>query len=321
MKKTTTLLLQLLIGASIFAQIPTNGLISSYSFNQGNANDETSTNNGTVYGASLSKDRFGNNNKAYSFDGVDDYIDFGDSTAFQMGMNDFSFSFWMYYDSAQFSLVFGKRGNNNNYEQYCVLIGDINSVPNPSTSLTGLMRTGGQNRGLYKGDLSGDWHHITMVHDYDSITSLYVDGVFSGSNPTVFTTGLDVVGAPLVAGYFDFGSGLFFNGKIDDIFIYNRVLSQNEITSLFEDANPTLPNSIVESSSKNLFSVYPNPVTSKLTIVSNQEITYSIQDIKGMMIVQNQVAKGSVFISTESLAPGIYIIRTTEGKTAKFIKE
>lgn len=46
----------------------------------GNANDESgSGNNGTVNGASLTQDRFGINNKAYQFDGVNDYISIADN--------------------------------------------------------------------------------------------------------------------------------------------------------------------------------------------------------------------------------------------------
>jgi hypothetical protein len=50
------------------------GLVAYYPFN-GNANDESGNgNNGTVNGATLSADRFGQTGKAYSFDGVDDNI-------------------------------------------------------------------------------------------------------------------------------------------------------------------------------------------------------------------------------------------------------
>ena len=64
--------------ASVMAQVPsyvpTNGLVGWWPFN-GNANDESGNgNNGTVNGATLTADRFGNANSAYSFDGVDDYI-------------------------------------------------------------------------------------------------------------------------------------------------------------------------------------------------------------------------------------------------------
>ena len=53
--------------------IPSNGLVGWWPFN-GNANDESGNgNNGTVNGASLTTDRFGNLSNAYLFDGLDDF--------------------------------------------------------------------------------------------------------------------------------------------------------------------------------------------------------------------------------------------------------
>ena len=50
------------------------GLVAHYPFN-GNANDESGNgNNGIVYGATLTVDRFGNTNKAYDFNGSTTYI-------------------------------------------------------------------------------------------------------------------------------------------------------------------------------------------------------------------------------------------------------
>ena len=52
----------------------TTGLVAYYPFN-GNADDATSNhNNGAVYGATLTQDRFGNPNSAYYFNGTDNYI-------------------------------------------------------------------------------------------------------------------------------------------------------------------------------------------------------------------------------------------------------
>lgn len=71
MKKFFTLLFLLsFIGLSIvFSQIPTSGLVAYYPFN-GNANDLSGNSyNGTVDGATLTLDRFGNANNAYYFDG------------------------------------------------------------------------------------------------------------------------------------------------------------------------------------------------------------------------------------------------------------
>ena len=54
--------------------VPSNGLIGWWPFN-GNANDESGNgNNGSVNGATLSIDRFGNANRAYSFDGITNEI-------------------------------------------------------------------------------------------------------------------------------------------------------------------------------------------------------------------------------------------------------
>ncbi len=67
-------------------------LVAYYPFN-GNANDESgSGNNGTVHGATLTADRFGNAGKAYSFDG-DDYIDCGNSSDFNL--NEHTITCWI----------------------------------------------------------------------------------------------------------------------------------------------------------------------------------------------------------------------------------
>ena len=63
-----------LFGQSVPSYVPTNGLVGWWGFN-GNAQDGSGNgNHGTVNGATLTTDRFGNQNGAYSFDGVDDYI-------------------------------------------------------------------------------------------------------------------------------------------------------------------------------------------------------------------------------------------------------
>ena len=73
MKHLLTLALLLCLGTFASAQIPsyvpTNGLVGWWPFN-GNANDESGNgNDGVVNGATLTEDRFGNVDKAYSFDG------------------------------------------------------------------------------------------------------------------------------------------------------------------------------------------------------------------------------------------------------------
>ena len=71
--KKLILLFSVLFTTMSFAQVPsyvpTSGLVGYWPFN-GNANDESGNgNNGTVNGATLTTDRFGNAGKAYGFDG------------------------------------------------------------------------------------------------------------------------------------------------------------------------------------------------------------------------------------------------------------
>jgi hypothetical protein len=79
MRNILVLSMSLFIGSvnaqTIPSYIPSEDLVAWYPFN-GNANDESGNgNNGTVNGATLTTDKDGNENSAYSFDGNDDIID------------------------------------------------------------------------------------------------------------------------------------------------------------------------------------------------------------------------------------------------------
>ncbi len=66
--------------------VPANGLVGWWPFNE-NANDESGNgNNGTVNGATLTTDRNGNVNSAYSFDGVDDFNEIDVNSYLQNGL-------------------------------------------------------------------------------------------------------------------------------------------------------------------------------------------------------------------------------------------
>ena len=65
------LIIALILTTTISQGQVTNGLVAKYSFNNGSANDEVGNNNGSVSGAILTVDRFGNANKAYKFTNVD----------------------------------------------------------------------------------------------------------------------------------------------------------------------------------------------------------------------------------------------------------
>ena len=79
---------------AVEAVIPTNGLVAYYPFS-GYANDESGNgNHGNVYQATLTADRFGNANRAYSFNGSA-YINVLSSSSFELAGNSISVCVWM----------------------------------------------------------------------------------------------------------------------------------------------------------------------------------------------------------------------------------
>ena len=120
--------------------------------------------------------------------------------------------------------------------------------------------------GIYVGDAGGvystsalndgTWHNIAMTRDASTgIVQLYVDGVLNGS--ATFDTGNKTSQFFLIGALSDVaGDGItrtgdnYFNGKLDEVRIYNQVLSANEIAGLAViPAAPTLTSATAASSS------------------------------------------------------------------------
>ena len=220
-----------------YAQIPTLGLVAHYPFN-GNANDSSgSGNNGTVYGATPTTDRFGNPNKAYSFNGSN-YILVPNSTSLNPS-SQFSISVWVQTTSSHSNAgIVGKwnqsTGINGGAEQYVILANNSGATFAAKTNYQSTINESGiqYNNGL--------WHHYCGVWE-GSTLKFYRDGILTSS--ASLTGSLPGFNQFLEIGRYTNGilSSLFFTGKIDDIRIYNRSLNTTEISSILNEPNPTLP--------------------------------------------------------------------------------
>lgn len=203
----------------------TNGLVAYYPFS-GNAGDSSGNgNHGTVNGATLTTDRFGNNDKAYSFDGVNDYIDFGNLDYISTGTPDeYTVSLWInpfslgnYPTNSMGSLLFGDEISSNN--------GVLMSLHNQFGF------------GIYTVGNSGfcncfptlnQWINYTITQKSTGI-ELYTNGNYLGFLSNSINT---ETSEPTRIGYFYQLQTRAFDGKIDDIRIYNRALSQSEVSYL-----------------------------------------------------------------------------------------
>ncbi len=322
MKKTLLFFSIIGLSAISFGQV-TSGLVAKYSFNNGNANDEVGSNNGTVNGATLTADRFGNANMAYSFNGTNNYIDFGDKPEFQFGANDFSISLWVYYTVAQQGIIINKRGGaTSSYNQYSIMVIGSPYSGGSSNKLWGFFSPSGSGyRATETGDQSGAWHHVVLNQRYSDSSSIYIDGQFIDSDLTAQNGQFNVAGFPLVAGYSSEQNGYFFNGKIDDIQIYNKALTSTEIDDLFNELNPTLASINKITLKQNILFISPNPTSSILNIEVKEQTQISITNVLGD-IVLTQTINGLSKIDVSNLTSGVYFIQDSKsGQANKFIKE
>ena len=218
-----TLFCALPIFSQIPSYIPTNGLVGWWPFN-GNANDESGNgNNGTINGAALTSDRNAVINSAFSFDGIDDYISFNTANL-PYANSDRTISIW-----------FLKQNNNSIWSHTALSYGSA------SQSNAIMISVGNNNLFTVQGwadDIgtnqpsSNSWENLIITLS-SSIGNIYYNG-------NLITT-QNVANWNTIQSVFYIGtrcdlSNSFFFGNIDDIGIWNRALTSQEISTLYNQS-------------------------------------------------------------------------------------
>jgi hypothetical protein len=231
--KKLTFLTAILLATTTFAQIPnyvpTNGLVGWWPFN-GNANDESGNgNNGTVNGATLTSDRNGVTNKAYSFDG-NDWIEILDNS--NLNNSNITINFWINSSSSLFQQIIYKVSlNTAQNEEYSIPINltapnQINFDLKNNSCSPGIGWISFINNNV----ILSNWQNIAFTHD-GIYTKFYLNGNLINSQSANFNIANCPGGKLLFGIAWNLQNG--FNGKLDDIGIWNRALTQQEITNLY----------------------------------------------------------------------------------------
>ena len=214
-------------------------LVAYYPFN-GNANDESGNgNNGTVYGAILTEDRFGNPNSAYYFDGVSDYVLINDSDFLDLSTNG-TIAGWInipddFTPPWQGVGFINKMLHSTGYYSYDIMIGH-------SALFAGGIGDGTNGQYLYTSYNDSEnfydnyWHFIAFSWD-ESQLKLYFDDIVidSVSNPT---SGAQITTWDVNIGRRAYASPTnwqYYKGCIDDIRIFNTTLTDNEVMELYHE--------------------------------------------------------------------------------------
>ena len=236
--KILSIFVCLYIFSNIYSQVSSQGLVAYYPFN-GNANDESGNgNNGSVYGATLTTDRFGNTNSAYHFNGYSDYIKVLDSEILQIE-GPITISAWIRTNgTVEFSGIVEKTQTSEPRSGYQLYL-DSNKKGSIliiyDHTITTQYSYAKSNYSL----ADNQWHHIVAVYDGNTIR-LYADCALHGENG--YSLGMQKNTSPLLIGWDNSSSspGRYFNGDIDDIMIYNRALDSSEILELCNSNNDGL---------------------------------------------------------------------------------
>ncbi|MEK6757968.1 MAG: LamG domain-containing protein [Nanoarchaeota archaeon] len=205
------------------------GLVSWWRM-EGNADDEVGENDGTLIGG-VQFIEDGERGKVASFDGDGDYIFVPDSDSFDMN-NEFSIVVWFYPRYAGGGMDYRVLVSKNLYEydltvsRWCFWFasnGLGGYEGSPWISLDGQLNP------------NVGWYYIVWTVDgsdskiyfYNSTGSLQVKnqakifpGTLSGSNPLA-------IGARSEG-------GSNFNGSIDEVMIFNKALSEDEVKAIYE---------------------------------------------------------------------------------------
>jgi hypothetical protein len=290
--------------AQVPSYVPTNGLVGYWPFN-GNANDVSSNaNNGINNGATLTIDRFGNSNSAYSFNGGVNYINVASNSTLDFSStNKITISLWMYSTITP------------NANEVFVLISKQDSagttqkgfnVANELIATYLLVKNGVSSLQAYSGIAglqlnNGVWHNLVFIYD-NGITKAYKNGVLInegftstiiGSSTQPLRFGKPSWAAPNIAEY---------NGKLDDIGIWNRALTQDEIISLYQ-AEVSCQSLVINSGTLSSFNppvyqstvtIYPNPANDQITIDCGNLANVAGWSIKIVNAIGQEVFTGAM---------------------------
>jgi hypothetical protein len=256
-----------------------NGLVSHFKLDETSGTsviDSAGSNNGTLIGGSptWSSGKIGSG--SLNLNGTNQYVDVPNFNALN-GLNSATISFWVK-PSVTSKPFIGKWGTGRLFE-----------IGSNGTSLSVIWRIGGTAGGGTAFSqitpantlTTGGWNHVVAVYNNPSST-IYVNGnqvaTISGSGGSLNTS----VSDPLRIGWNNIPS--FYSGDIDDVRIYNRAVTSQEVSELYSLSGNSVP---VQS---------PAPISSTNIQTSNTVTTKPA--------VTTQLASSPTMINTQNVSAG-----------------
>src|SRR3989344_755550 len=209
------------------------GLVAHYTFDDGTANDSSgNSNHGTINGATAVAGKVGSG--ALEFDGVDDYV-IQSSSLPSIDNYPYTMSVWVKSSDANGHIVFGGRKDTSQRHA---------SLEHASGFITLCARDFNSPCNGVTSDVSADsqWHHVVGIYSNSTHRELFVDGVSKGVNTNeILDAQFDHSSAVFVVGRRNNSSPTnYLEGIVDDVRIYNRALTADEVSELFNNHNTNI---------------------------------------------------------------------------------
>lgn len=332
--KTKLLFCCLMAGFISFAQVPSyipmSGLQAWYPFN-GNANDDSGAgHNGTVNGATLTADRFGFANAAYMF-GTNNYISVSDDINFRPQV--FTISSWVTFTStpSNYNLILAKNIGTGSPESI-----DINYATSYNAWFCNISNASSLGPFITSTQsiVVGTWYNVVyQFDDSNNIQKIFVNGVLTTTNSVTTNIAYDTKPWTIGMEYEYNTPSFFFKGKIDDIGIWDRLLTPAEIMTVYQSNQVGIKENSQES---HFCAVYPNPAYQKLVIDVESQFIQKLDDTISLTIfstdgkivksekMNKNILQNNNTVNIESLSKGLYLLKISSGQyhqDIKFIKE
>ncbi|MBD3637729.1 MAG: T9SS type A sorting domain-containing protein [Crocinitomicaceae bacterium] len=322
----------LLFSSQIYSQLNV-GLEAQFYFNNGNAVADVGGINGVVNSANLTSDRFGCENSAYNFDpNSSSNISLGDSfDSFITGPDaQFSISFWfntrgIANGSAPMFVKYAHAPCSESQREFGA---EINQSGFYSFYFASDLQ--GSNYMVVQGSTiiaDSNWHHIVIIYDGTIDSNNGIDRVqmFLDNQPQIITeeasngttseiqdgTAHTGIGGILSSTGANCNGGIpHYSGDLDDYRLYSKLLSVQEVDSLFNEITGCALN--FNNPTDFEVNIFPNPTTNVLNIqfsgITHYSTVYHIYDISGKLIDSDQFMGTSTSIGIENLSKGTYIL-------------
>jgi hypothetical protein len=217
-------------------------IISYWRFDEGSGTtslDSVDANQGMIYGASWTNGAIGN---AMGFDGANDYIKIGMPVPVALQIqNEITLEAWIYvtqYPSNNLGMIVGCQYDPNRVGYAIHLDGRTNPDGQPSPPGHIHFQIGDGSYHVTNANSQvplNQWIHIVATRAANHDGRIYYNGMLQPSTSVPWSGAIGYSGAELDIGRQSDFSNRYFNGFIDEVAIYNRVLTESEVQQHYQN--------------------------------------------------------------------------------------